>query len=648
MIGDETEFASDRAERLAELGLSLRAAFDAREAIGIVVRDARASLGALGSGCFRVALVDGERVPTLLQSAGSVEAFNHAAVAAAILAGGSIAEETMTLAPFALDADETGMLAVDFGEREADETDRAYVAAAALALEFTLANLRLNVGQADRRRRAESLNRTLTALRDANELHDVLAFVVRALANDFERPCAAYEYRGGVFRPVVASEIAGERRSITTRELDPDQVRAHGILRHDTTDIAAVLSDGKLDAILVLERAAAPLGIDDLNHLRTIAALAGIALGHGRTFDQLRRYAAEGAALTEASRTILKFAEREPLADALCKIVVQMVNATSAFVYSREGGQVLLLGRAVAPGGSRSALFSDRSSIPTIVAPLIDHRAAKPDEDTYLLVTRAREFERRETRLVETLASLAQLALRNVDLYEQTSHLNAALGESNAFKDDLMAMFAHDFRGPLTVISGFSELLLETESGEARSNAQTIFEQAKRLAKLAEDALALAATQTAGFSLQREREDLAAFVREAVKPLDGGSGRITVELPAEPIVVSFDRQRLRHAIDNVIGNALKYSEGPVAVRLMRDLRWASIEVADHGIGIPPDEIDRIFTRFGRASNVRGKGISGSGVGLYIARKIVEVHGGELVVRSVENEGSTFSIRLPVA
>ena len=171
-------------------------------------------------------------------------------------------------------------------------------------------------------------------------------------------------------------------------------------------------------------------------------------------------------------------------------------------------------------------------------------------------------------------------------------------------------------------------------------------EQTKRLSKLSEDALALAATQSAGFSLQRASEDLAAFVREAIAPLDR-QRRVTIEMPAEPVIVSFDRGRLRHVIDNVVGNALKYSEGPVAVRVAASESGVTVEVADSGIGIPEGEVERIFTRFGRGTNARSRGIAGSGVGLYIAKKIVDVHGGRLAVRSVENHGSTFSIVLPL-
>jgi signal transduction histidine kinase len=263
-----------------------------------------------------------------------------------------------------------------------------------------------------------------------------------------------------------------------------------------------------------------------------------------------------------------------------------------------------------------------------------------------MVVVRRRDaFEKVETRVVEALVTLAALAIRNVELYAQSTRANRALAESNAFKDDLMAMFAHDFKGPLTVISGFAELLLENADAEAQNSARTIMAQAVRLAKLAEDALALAATQGAGFSLRRERDDLAEFVREAVAHLGEGN---RVEIDAQlPVPVPFDRARLRHVIDNLVGNALKYSKETVHVAVRRAGREALVVVADRGIGIPEAEIERVFERFGRGSNTSRRGIAGTGVGLYIARKIVEVHGGRLEVVSREDEGSTFTLALPL-
>ncbi len=487
----------------------------------------------------------------------------------------------------------------------------------------------------------------------------MLAIVARGIARDLQRTCVAYELREREFRPVAASPTATRRASRSVDEVDLDVLRLRALMRVGGEDLVAVSFDGQLRAMLVIEGATVPLGDDDVKHLRALAGQLSLALGSALAFEQLRRYAAEGAALVDAARTILGVNELEPLARVLCSLVKRMVFARYVSVYGRRGHVLARIGYAGSdslPPPPEELPLEEDAAWDTVLAEIDMPFAASrlmmradpalEAQQGLLVVGRPERFSKAERRLIDALVTLAALAIRNVELYEQTARTSQALAESNAFKDDLMAMFAHDFRGPLTVISGFSELLLESDDAEARSSAETIIEQTKRLAKLSEDALALAATQSAGFSLQRASEDVAAFVREAVAPLDR-ERRVTIEMPSEPVIISFDRGRLRHVIDNVVGNALKYSSGPVGLRIAATPEGACIEVADTGIGIPEGEVERIFTRFGRGTNARSRGIAGSGVGLYVAKKIVDVHGGRLVVRSVENQGSTFSIQLPL-
>jgi signal transduction histidine kinase len=511
----------------------------------------------------------------------------------------------------------------------------------------------------EQRRRSESLERMMLALRDAREFNDVLAIAARTLGRDFRRPCIAYDFRDGSFRPVAVSEGLLERRDALGGLVDVETLRRRTALRRNDEDLVAIETDGELRALLVLERGAEPLPDEELKYLRAVAAHVSLALANALAFDQLRRYAAEGAALTDAARTILGFTALEPLAESLCRLALRLALADRACIYANRGDALERIAFASAaneagppalvPLGdadTSGALATAFGSLPLIVTRLRLPAGPKGNlHNGLLVVSRASAFDRAELRMIETLKSLAALALRNVDLYEQSTNANRALAESNAFKDDLMAMFAHDFKGPLTVISGFSELLFDHEDPDVRRSAQTIVEQTRRLARLSDDALALAATQSAGFSLRRAPEEVAEFVRGAIEQLDR-DGRVAVEAPEEPIVLAFDRVRLRHVIDNVIGNALKYSTGPVDVTIDATDYEVRIDVTDRGIGIPDGDLEKIFARYGRGSNVRSRGISGSGVGLYIAKKIVEVHSGRLEVRSTENEGSTFSIVLP--
>jgi len=489
--------------------------------------------------------------------------------------------------------------------------------------------------------RPELLERTMLALADVREPQAVLSAAARLLERETGRPCSV---------------------------LSPDDARMRdgrggpqsaGLVRDASGVILTAVIDGEV-------RAAFALGGGDVSEpdavvLRLVAGQISVAFSNALAFDQLRQHAVEGAALVEAARTILGFTELKPLAESLSAMAQRFFHAERSVLYGRAGDELHAVGSAALPGagpmparlpldaaGVERKLAEGPQPRNVALAPLRLPGHHDGERSGLLAVLRAAPFDRADQRLLDALVTLAALAIRNVELYEQSTRANRALAESNAFKDDLMAMFAHDFKGPLTVISGYAELLLEDGlEGERRSAVETILGQVGRLAKLSEDALALAATQSAGFSLSRARDDLADLVGEAVRDSDAGSGRIALEAPAGPLVVPFDRTRLRHALDNVLANALKYSSGPVEVRLAERDGEALIEVRDRGIGIPAAELERIFTRFGRASNARAKRFAGTGVGLYIARKIVEVHGGRLTVASLEGEGSTFTIGLPL-
>ena len=246
------------------------------------------------------------------------------------------------------------------------------------------------------------------------------------------------------------------------------------------------------------------------------------------------------------------------------------------------------------------------------------------------------------------LASHLELALSGALGFERIQQLARALSESNEFKDDLLAMLAHDFKGPLTVILGYCELLLESATPELQEELETIYSQTQRLVRLSEDAVALAQTQAGGFSLDRATLDLRTVVLESVKAHNRADARIRLSLPEEPVMVLLDTARFNHVLDNLLMNALKYSQEEVVVRLSRGDGNATIAITDRGIGIPQAELGAVFARFGRASNARRKGISGTGVGLYVSRKIIEVHGGSIAVQSTEGEGSTFTVTLPLA
>jgi signal transduction histidine kinase len=124
---------------------------------------------------------------------------------------------------------------------------------------------------------------------------------------------------------------------------------------------------------------------------------------------------------------------------------------------------------------------------------------------------------------------------------------------------------------------------------------------------------------------------------------------VTCATPDAPLIIEGDALRLEQVLQNLIGNAIKYSPagGLVSVRVERRSEWAYVDVTDQGIGIPQEAVAKLFERFYRASNVDGRGIGGMGIGLYVVKEIVTLHGGKIAVTSQEGEGSTFTICLPL-
>jgi signal transduction histidine kinase len=169
---------------------------------------------------------------------------------------------------------------------------------------------------------------------------------------------------------------------------------------------------------------------------------------------------------------------------------------------------------------------------------------------------------------------------------------------------------------------------------------------------LIEELLDLTRLDTTGaLTLNRAPVDLGKLAQAVldVYSASADNHRLVLDAPAEPLVGHWDEARLERVISNLIGNAIKYSPegGEVLLRVGKEAQgWARVTVADHGIGIPDSDVERVFERFQRGSNVPGS-LSGSGVGLSYVRQLVLQHGGAISVQSKLGAGTTFTFTLPV-
>lgn len=224
-------------------------------------------------------------------------------------------------------------------------------------------------------------------------------------------------------------------------------------------------------------------------------------------------------------------------------------------------------------------------------------------------------------------------------------------------RDEFLASVAHELKTPLTSIKGYSQLLERALSdGRAdpdalRASLSRIDLATTRMNSSVDELLELARSQLGGTpDLVRATVDLVELARDVAREVGGTSTRHTVRVdaPDRGIVGQWDRARIERVLQNLLSNALKYSPdgGEVLLRLRTDGGTAIIEVSDRGIGIPAADLDRIFVRFYRGSNVTGR-ISGTGIGLTLVRQIVEQHGGSVAVESEPGRGTTFRVSLPL-
>lgn len=211
---------------------------------------------------------------------------------------------------------------------------------------------------------------------------------------------------------------------------------------------------------------------------------------------------------------------------------------------------------------------------------------------------------------------------------------------------EFLAMASHELRTPLAVIRGQSQVMRRRRS-YSETHLDTIIDQTRRLARLIDDLLTASEMEADRFGLHVAEIDIVPMVRSVCRQFGSEEREIGVRTPDEA-VVPVDRHRLEQALSNLLTNAVKYSSHSAAIEvsLHLDDREAAIEVTDHGMGIGPDDVSHLFERFYRAPNVV-EHVKGTGLGLYITRRIMEAHGGRIDVTSDPGRGSTFALRFPV-
>lgn len=267
-----------------------------------------------------------------------------------------------------------------------------------------------------------------------------------------------------------------------------------------------------------------------------------------------------------------------------------------------------------------------------------------------------RRYGERDLALAQMLADRAGLAVDNARLYREAT-------EAVRVRDEILTAASHDLKGPLAVVRGLAQHLRRTVPAPDGAAAATLREgldgiedAVARMSALIAELVDVAHLQMGRpLPLRRGPVDLVALARRVVQEQQRTAVRhaVRLEAAAPELVGSWDADRLERVLRNLLSNAVQYSPdgGEVLVTVAAESgpegTHAVLRVEDRGLGIPPADLPRIFDRFYRGANVAGR-IPGTGVGLAVARQMVEQHGGTITAESREGAGSRFTVRLPLA
>jgi signal transduction histidine kinase len=228
----------------------------------------------------------------------------------------------------------------------------------------------------------------------------------------------------------------------------------------------------------------------------------------------------------------------------------------------------------------------------------------------------------------------------------------AGLKKQEELRRNMVTDIAHELRTPLSNVRGYLEALREGLIEPTPYLISSLHEEVLLLNRLVDDLQDLALAEAGQLTLKRQPVVLEDIVQKAVgfiRPQAKAKGlKLRVDLP-EDLLVSIDPQRMVQVLRNLLQNAVRHTErGEIAVSATRQDHWVKVKVSDTGEGISPQDLPYVFQRFYRADKSRSRSTGGAGLGLTIAKQLIEAHGGTIQVESIKNKGTTFTFTIPLA
>jgi len=354
-------------------------------------------------------------------------------------------------------------------------------------------------------------------------------------------------------------------------------------------------------------------------------------------------------ALRNASRGLATFETVEGLGRYPVRVLTMPVV---------EGGRVVHLFQV---GMSLGSIYQTRARFLVVMAVVVPVGLLLAAGGGWLLARRAlRPVERMREAAhrisAEHLAERLQETGDGDELDKLAKTLNEMLGRLDEAFNQIRRFSAdasHELQTPLTILRGELEVALRAPRGpeEYRQVLRSALEEIDRIASLTDGLLLLARADAGVLRMDRQPLDLADLVADVFARVKVLADSRSIHLAlgrVEPVMVRGDAERLSRLLLNLLDNGIKYTEpgGRVTLSLEGEGEWAALRVADTGIGLSPEERERVFQPFYRTAEAHSRGEGGHGLGLAIARSIAEAHGGKIQVESAPGRGSTFTVLLP--
>lgn len=261
-------------------------------------------------------------------------------------------------------------------------------------------------------------------------------------------------------------------------------------------------------------------------------------------------------------------------------------------------------------------------------------------------------YTEEDLTILATLGALAAQAMQNVNLQRKVRIASIELAELERLKTDFIAVTSHELRTPLGLILGHATFLREIVGEEHTEQINTIIRNATRLKDIVENLSDVDNVQNGAARIRSHRVSLAKIAEDTILTFqdDAASKNITLKLETngDPFYMDVDGVKISIAISNLVKNSIQFTDigGHITVKVEEDSGYMEVSVTDDGIGIPARDLPRVFERFFQVETHLTRRHGGMGLGLSVAKAMVELHGGRIWVESQEGRGSTFTFLLP--